>query len=39
MDSIGPVQPRLGLGYVFPINDGAREELHWGIFTSLVFEY
>jgi hypothetical protein len=39
MDSIGLVQPRLGLGYLFPINDGAREDLHWGIYTSLVFEY
>jgi hypothetical protein len=39
MDNIGPIQPRLGIGYVFPINDGGREDLHWGIYTSLVFEY
>jgi hypothetical protein len=39
MDNIGPVQPKLGLGYVFPIDQGARQELHWGIYTSLVFEY
>ena len=37
--AIGSVQPRLGLGYVFPVNEAAREDLHWGIFTSLVFEY
>jgi hypothetical protein len=36
---IGRVQPRIGLGYVFPITTAARQDLHWGIFTSLVFEY
>lgn len=36
---IGPVQPRLGLGYVFPIDYGAHQDVHWGIVTSLVFEY
>jgi len=39
MDSIGPVQPRIGVGYVFPIDQGAREDFRWGIYTSLVFEY
>ena len=39
LNPIGQVQPRLGLGYVFPMDRGARQELHWGIFTSLVFEY
>ena len=39
LKTIGPVQPRLGLGYVFPIDNGGREEMHWGIITSLVFEY
>lgn len=34
-----PAQPRLGIGYTFPIDSGARDELHWGIVTSLVFEY
>jgi hypothetical protein len=37
--NIGPVQPRLGIGYVFPIDKGARDDFHWGIYTSLVFEY
>jgi hypothetical protein len=36
---IGDVQPSLGLGYVFPIDSGARQEVHWGIATSLVFEF
>jgi hypothetical protein len=38
-DSIGPAQPRIGIGYVFPIDKGARDRSRWGIVTSLVFEY
>jgi hypothetical protein len=37
--AIGPIQPRLGVGYLFPIDKGARDEFHWGVYTSLVFEY
>lgn len=39
LNSIGAAQPRLGIGYVFPIDQGAREELRWGLITSLVFEF
>jgi hypothetical protein len=39
LNAIGAVQPRLGLGFVFPINNNAREDVHWGVVTSLVFEY
>jgi hypothetical protein len=39
LDSIGPAQPRLGIGYVFPIDQGARDEMRWGIITSVVFEF
>jgi len=39
LEAIGKFQPRLGIGYVFPMDRGAREELRSGIFTSLVFEY
>jgi hypothetical protein len=39
LKTIGRVQPRLGLGYVFPLTSVARESVHWGIATSLVFEY
>jgi len=39
LKAIGQVQPRLGLGYVFPIDNGGREDMHWGVITSLVFEY
>ena len=34
-----PLQPRIGLGYTFPIDSGAREEFDWGIVTSLILEY
>jgi hypothetical protein len=39
LKTIGAVQPRLGAGFVFPIDNGAREDMHWGVITSLVFEY
>jgi len=39
LNTIGRVQPRLGLGFVFPVNNTARADVHWGIATSLVFEY
>lgn len=39
LKTVGGIQPRLGIGYVFPIDNNARQNLHWGIVTSLVFEY
>ncbi len=36
---IGEVQPGLGLGFVFPVDNGARTEVHWGIATSLTLEF
>jgi hypothetical protein len=39
LKSIGRVQPRLGLGYIFPLNNNERADVHCGIVTSLVFEY
>ena len=39
LKTIGRVQPRIGLGYVFPVDSGAYADVHRGIFTSLVFEY
>jgi hypothetical protein len=36
---IGELQPSLGLGYVFPVDSGAREEVHWGIASNLTFEF
>jgi hypothetical protein len=39
LKAIGRVQPRPGIGFVFPMDSGARQEVHWGIITSLVFEF
>ncbi len=39
LKTIGRVQPRLGVAFVFPIGRNAREDVHWGVVTSLVFEY
>ena len=39
LDSIGKIQPKIGIGYVFPIDYGAHQDVHWGVVTSLVFEY
>ena len=36
---LGDIQPSLGLGYVFPIDAGAREEVRWGIATSLTVDF
>lgn len=36
---IHSIQPRLGLAFVFPLNQSARQDTHWGIVTSLVFQY
>lgn len=36
---IGGIQPRLGVAFVFPVDRGARDDVHWGVVTSLVFEY
>lgn len=37
--AMGSFQPRLGIGYVFPIDKGAKDNSRWGIYTSLVFEW
>jgi hypothetical protein len=39
LKAVGPFQPRLGIGYVFPVDYGAHQDVHWGVATSLVFEY
>ncbi len=36
---IGDVQPGLGLGWIFPLNQNARAEVHWGIATSVTLEF
>jgi hypothetical protein len=39
LKAINGVQPRLGIGYVFPLDHDARDDFRWGIITSLVFEF
>jgi hypothetical protein len=39
LKAIGRIQPRLGVGYFFPLNEGTRADVHHGIYTSLVFEF
>ena len=39
LKAIGRIQPRLGIGYVFPMNEVARADVHNGIYTSFVFEF
>jgi hypothetical protein len=39
LNAIGPIQPRPGLSFVFPMNDAARQDSHWGVILSLVLEY
>lgn len=39
LKAIGRVQPRPGVVFVFPVDNGAHEQTHWGVMTSLVFEF
>lgn len=39
LKAIGRIQPRPGIGFVFPVDSGARQDTHWGVITSLVFEF
>jgi hypothetical protein len=39
LKAIGGVQPRPGIGFIFPLDSGAREDTHWGVITSLVFQF
>ena len=39
LNTVAGIQPRLGWGFVFPVTNDARKETHWGVYTSLVFEY
>ena len=39
LNTVAGLQPRLGVGFVFPMDNAARDQEHWGLYTSLVFEY
>lgn len=33
------VLPKWTIGYIVPLDDNARDEFHWGVVTSFIFEY
>jgi hypothetical protein len=39
LKAVAGVQPRPGIAFVFPLDSGARENTHWGVVVSLVFQY
>ena len=39
LKAIGRIQPRPGVSFVFPLDNGAHADSHWGVVTSLVFEF
>jgi hypothetical protein len=39
LKAIGRIQPRLGIGYVFPLNRAGEDNVQSGVYTSLVFEF
>ncbi|HEV2327886.1 MAG TPA: hypothetical protein VGY56_03750 [Verrucomicrobiae bacterium] len=39
LKAIGQVQPRPGIGFVFPLDSGAHQDTHWGVIVSLVFQF
>ena len=39
LKTIGRAQPRLGFAFVFPLNNLARRDQHWGTIISLVFDF
>jgi len=34
LKTVGGIQPRLGVAFVFPLTEAARAETHWGVYTS-----
>jgi hypothetical protein len=37
--SIGPLDPHIEIGYQFPLDQGARDQLRWGVVTQLFLEF
>ncbi len=38
LEPMGGFSPRIGVGYVFPIDKGARDDFSWGAVVSVVFD-
>ena len=39
LKSFGPVMPRIGVGWKFPMNDGGFEEMRYGIIAKVILEF
>jgi hypothetical protein len=39
LKAVGQAQPRLGFGFVFPLNNLERRNEHWATITSLLFDF
>jgi hypothetical protein len=39
LKTIWGIQPRPGVVFVFPVDNGARQDAHWGVMASFVFEF
>ena len=39
LKSVGRFQPQVGLAYVFPLDKGGRDDLTWGVVTSLAIAF
>jgi hypothetical protein len=37
--SVKELQPTVEIGYEFPLDQGARDQLHWGIVTEFLLEF
>jgi hypothetical protein len=37
--SVGAVQPHLEIGYEFPLDQGARNQMQWGILAQFFLEF
>jgi hypothetical protein len=36
---LGELDPRISVGYEFPLDGGAREELQWGVVSQFFLEF
>lgn len=39
LKAVGDLHPWLGFAWIVPLDNGARNDVHWGFETSLVFEF
>lgn len=39
LPSLGKIDPHIELGYEFPIDQGARDQLHWGVLARISLEF